>query len=226
MTRGYFSPTEETQEATKYMPESKTHVQKTANRKYYRHRRQRLHPEREQRSERLMTQTRFLEETLGQLAAAGEILQTMRAENEKAKTQVARTLADMDSLRKRTARDKEDTKKFAARQIIEALLPSLDAFEQALAALQMGHDTETFAQGVQAINQLLHSALSGQGVETITPLGQPFDPQYHEALGMDSTDEYPSNTVSMVLQSGYVLNGQLVRPARVRIAQSVSEDTK
>jgi molecular chaperone GrpE len=86
----------------------------------------------------------------------------------------------------------------------------------------MGHDTETFSQGVQAINQLLHKALSDQGLETITPLGQPFDPQYHEALGMDPTDAYPPNSVSMVLQSGYVLNGQLVRPARVRIAQAVA----
>ncbi|HPS01963.1 MAG TPA: nucleotide exchange factor GrpE [Candidatus Sumerlaeota bacterium] len=206
------------------MPSSKNRVQTTANRKYYRHRRQRLHPERETRSERLMTQTRFLEETLEQLAAASETLQAMRSENEKAKAQVARTLTDMDSLRKRTARDKEDTKKFAARQLIEALLPSLDAFEQALAALQMGHDTETLAQGVQAINQLLHKALNDQGLQTLTPLGQPFDPQYHEALGMDATDEYPPNAVSMVLQSGYVLNGQLVRPARDRIAQAASKN--
>jgi molecular chaperone GrpE len=208
------------------MPSSKKPVQTTANRKYYRHRRQRLHPERETRSERLMTQTRFLEETLEQLAAASETLQTLRTENEKMQSQVARTLADMDSLRKRTARDKEDTRKFAARQLIEALLPSLDAFEQALAALQMGHDTETFTQGVQAINQLLHKALTDQGLQTITPLGQPFDPQFHEALGMDATAEFPPNAVSMVLQSGYVLNGQLVRPARVRIAQAASASAK
>jgi molecular chaperone GrpE len=203
------------------MSPSKTPFQKTANRKYYRRRRQRLHPEREKRSERLMAQTHFLEQTLGQLAAASETIKALRIEHEKSQSQVARTLADMDNLRKRTARDKEDTRKFAARQLIEALLPSLDAFEQALAALQMGHDTETFTQGVEAINQLLHKALSGQGLETITPLGQPFDPQYHEALGMDPTDTYPPNAVSMVLQSGYVLNGQLVRPARVRIAQAV-----
>jgi molecular chaperone GrpE len=204
------------------MPASKTRFQTTAPRKYYRHRRQRLHPEREKRFERLMTHTRFLEETLAQLATASQTLKTMRGENEKIQSQLARTLADMDNLRKRTAREKEDTRKFAARQLIEALLPSLDAFEQALAALDMGHDTETFSQGVQAINQLLHKALSDQGLETITPLGQPFDPQYHEALGMDPTDAYPPNSVSMVLQSGYVLNGQLVRPARVRIAQAVA----
>ncbi len=148
-------------------------------------------------------------------------VEQLRAEAEKARDQYLRARADMENLRKRVTREREQLADRTLRGFIEALVPTLDSLDHALAALDADHDTEQLAEGIQAIHQQLEKALEAQGVEKVTPaLGETFDPERHEALAVEKTDEKPANTIVDVLQSGYVVRGVLVRAARVRIAQS------
>lgn len=130
-----------------------------------------------------------------------------------------RAQADQVNFRKRVNREKEDIRKFAAQPLLESLLPALDAYEQALAALGADHDTEMLSQGVEAIYELIGKALSDQKIERVSPVaGDVFDPNLHEALAVVKTAEQEPNTVVDVIQSGYHLHERLIRPARVRIA--------
>ncbi len=139
---------------------------------------------------------------------------------EQLKGQLLRTRADFDNYRKRMEKERGNTRKFALQDLLESLLPALDSFDQALQAAESDNGEEALAKGIRAIGKQMLSALADNGVEKIEAVGQPFDPNFHEALAVEKTDKHPDNTVIQVLQGGYTLNGRLVRPARVRIAQA------
>jgi len=148
-----------------------------------------------------------------------------RAESDLArlKEQFLRLRADLENLRKRGQKEKEDLRKFANQAFVEALIPVLDSFDQSHAALNSTHDVEALARGFESIRQQLENVLKSQGFERVDAAGQVFDPNFHEALAVIPSGEHPEDTVVDVLQNGYLLNGRLVRPARVRIAQRPAE---
>ena len=133
--------------------------------------------------------------------------------------QVLRLRAEFDNFRKRAQREKEDLKKFANQALVEALVPVLDSFDQAQAALDAARNVEALTRGLAAIREQMENVLKAQGFEKVEAEGQVFDPNFHEALAVVKTDDHPENAVVDVVQSGYLLNGRLIRPARVRIAQ-------
>ncbi|HBF34491.1 TPA: nucleotide exchange factor GrpE [Candidatus Sumerlaeota bacterium] len=195
-------------------------VTKPDGRRHRRAKRVRLHPHRAHQSEREAFLEKTLEAALHKLRNAGKSAAQPQGENVATlRDQVLRSRAELDNFRKRVTREKEDLEKFAAQKFVTAIIPALDSFDHALAALEQSHDAQTLAEGVLAIHQQLHQALVAQGVEPINPLGQAFDPNEHEALAVEKTEEQPHNSVINVFQNGYKLNGRVLRPARVRIAQ-------
>ena len=131
---------------------------------------------------------------------------------------IVRLTADFDNFRKRAQRDKDEARQFANQGLLERLLPILDNFEMALTAVK---DADSSVRdGVQMILDQLLSVLKESGVEPVDALGQPFDPNRHEALSQEETTEAEEGTVVQQVQCGYKLNDRLVRPARVVVAKA------
>lgn len=168
-------------------------------------------------------------ETASGQASAGE--STAKAELELAKTRAAehwdellRTRAELENQRKRAARDVDHARRFALERFVEELLPVVDSLEMGLAAARegvgsAGGPVEKLIEGTELTLRILIKVLQGHGVEVIDPLGQPFDPERHEAMSAQPSSEYPPNTVMLVVQKGYTLNDRLVRPAMVVVAR-------
>ena len=126
-----------------------------------------------------------------------------------------RTRAEMDNLEKRTQRELEKARKFMFEGIFKDLLPVIDSLDQGLEATD---GDSTTSEGLALTRKLLLQTLERHGLEPIEPQGEPFDPQWHEAMSAQPSDEHPAQTVLMVMQKGYRLNERLLRPARVIIS--------
>lgn len=124
-----------------------------------------------------------------------------------------RMQADMDNRRKRLEREMEQVRKFANEQLLRDLVPVLDSMDQALLSGEAG-----VSEGMALTHKLLLDVLKRHGLEVIDPVGERFDPSWHEAMAMQPSSEQPADHVLQVLQKGYRLNGRLVRPARVIVA--------
>jgi molecular chaperone GrpE len=131
-----------------------------------------------------------------------------------------RVAADFDNYRKRMAREKAETVKFANESLIQKLLPVLDNFEAALNAANNGNvSIDNFKSGVAMIYQQLKNILAEFGLEEINALNSRFDPTIHEALSQLETTETEEGNVVAQIRKGYTLNSKLLRPASVVVAK-------
>jgi molecular chaperone GrpE len=127
-----------------------------------------------------------------------------------------RTLAEFDNFRKRTEREKAEYFKYALSEFVRDLLPVLDNFERAIDHAPSSAPEE-YHQGIVLIYRQLLETLSRRGV-TEVPASGAFDPNLHEAVAREETEEVPPNTILEVLQKGYYLHDRLLRPAFVKVA--------
>ncbi|OHV11221.1 nucleotide exchange factor GrpE [Kushneria phosphatilytica] len=143
----------------------------------------------------------------------------LETELEQAKEQQLRASAEAQNARRRAEQDVEKARKFALEKFVKELLPVVDSLEKALE--NMGDEaTETHREGVSMTLKMQLDVLGKFGVEQVEPQGEPFDPQYHEAMSMVPNPEMEPNTVMDVMQKGYTLNGRLVRPAMVVVSKA------
>ena len=150
------------------------------------------------------------------LAAQVEELEQSLAE---AKDQALRAAAEAQNVRRRAEQEAEKARKFALERFVKELLPVVDSLEKALDA--MGEDaSDAHREGVAMTLKMQHDVLAKFGVETVEPAGEPFDPQFHEAMAMVPNPELEPTSVREVIQKGYLLNGRLVRPAMVVVRQA------
>ena len=134
----------------------------------------------------------------------------LTAECNSLKEQLLRATAEIDNTRKRLERDRDEKVKFALSSLMKELLPVVDAF-QAL---------EEYDAGVEATWKLFIKALEKHGLKIIeNPIGKQADPNFHEVISMEQNTEYESGKVSKILREGYILNGRLIRPAMVMVAE-------
>ena len=131
---------------------------------------------------------------------------------------VVRLTADYDNYRKRAQRDKIEARQFANQGILEKLLPVLDNFEMAIIAVKDADPS--VRDGVQMIYDQLLSVLKAEGVESVDAVGKQFDPNLHEAISQEESDEVEEGEVISQIQRGFILNNRLVRPARVVVAKA------
>ncbi len=132
--------------------------------------------------------------------------------------QYLRSVADIDNLRKRTAREKEEYLRFASLPVLKKILPVVDDLERALQMSEGNNDYDTLYKGLEMITRRMHEIVAEEGVQTIEAVGQPFDPQYHQPLAVEASSEHPENTVIEELQKGYVLHGRVIRPSLVKVS--------
>jgi molecular chaperone GrpE len=130
---------------------------------------------------------------------------------------VLRALADFDNYRRRVERDRASAARSGKRDVILSLLEVLDGFDRALH--HIGDAPSSVAQGVQAIHRNLLGVLERHGVTPLKSVGEPFDPNSHDAIGTVDSGEVESGTVAEELQRGYRWEDEVLRPARVRVAQ-------
>lgn len=139
---------------------------------------------------------------------------------EEFRDQYLRTAAEMENLRKRAARDVEQAHKFALEKFVVELLPVVDALEMGLNAAQDVKDQAgALMEGTEMTLKQFQQVMEKFGIEPISPEGEEFNPEYHEAMAMQPSSEQSPNTVLTVVQKGYLLNGRVVRPARVLVAK-------
>lgn len=155
------------------------------------------------------------------VAAEEATLESLQEELKLAKEDALRAQADAQNVMRRAEQDVEKARKFALERFCTELLPVVDNLERALEA-SSGDDevVKPIAEGVQLTLKSFLDALKKFHIEAIDPVGEPFDPQLHQAMSMVENPDVEPNTVTMVMQKGYTLSGRLVRPAMVMVSKS------
>jgi len=157
------------------------------------------------------------EELAGGAAKADAEVAKLATDLEDLRQTLLRRQADFDNSRKRLERERADDTKRTTARLIEALLPIVDSFEQALAA-HREPEYANYQKGFELIHKQLLDNITKLGAERLDPLGKPFDPHTHQAMDRTETSEYPDGTILQVFQPGYVFHGRVLRPAMVRVA--------
>jgi molecular chaperone GrpE len=133
--------------------------------------------------------------------------------------QLQRERASFATYRRRTEKEREEIALIAAVDTLKRLLPVIDDFDRAIAALPAEKAADESIRGFTLIHRKLIALLESAGVKVVDPIGQPFDPAYHEAIGQDSNTDVPSGHITSVLQKGYTYGDKPLRPALVRVAE-------
>jgi molecular chaperone GrpE len=158
-------------------------------------------------------------------AVADAEVARLAADLQELRNTLLRRQADFDNYRKRLEKERaEDSKRYTAR-FVEALIPIIDGFEQALAA-HREPAYENYRKGFELIYKQLLDNLAKLGVERIDPTGQRFDPHLHQAVDRVETDKAEDGTILQVYQPGYVFHGRVLRPAMVRVAVHATPASK
>ena len=148
----------------------------------------------------------------------------MQAENDELKDQVLRLAAEMENLRRRTARDVADARAYSVANFARDMLQVSDNLNRALQAIPDGAREKdaglnALAEGVEMTERAMMAALERNGVKKIEPEGQKFDPNFHQAMFEIPNTEVPNNTVQQVVQAGYVIGDRVLRPAMVGVSK-------
>ncbi|MEL0066184.1 MAG: nucleotide exchange factor GrpE [Gammaproteobacteria bacterium] len=134
-----------------------------------------------------------------------------------------RAEAEMQNMQRRTARDVENAHKFGIEKFLQNLLPVADSLEKAIESAEQassGDAENAIAEGVRLCHKLLIDVMARENVEVIDPIGEPFDPNEHQAMSMVENPNMEPNSVFAVVQKGYKLNGRLVRAAMVMVTKA------
>ncbi len=137
---------------------------------------------------------------------------------EQLEDRVKRQMAEFENFRKRTDKEKSQMYDMGVKSVVEKILPVIDNFERGLQNIPDGSD-EAFVNGMQMIYKQMTDELDKLGVKPIEAVGQPFDPNFHNAVMQVESEEYESGTVAQELQKGYMYHDTLVRPSMVGVVQ-------
>jgi molecular chaperone GrpE len=156
-----------------------------------------------------------------------ELQQALAAAEHKAQEnwdKAVRAQAEMENLKRRTQKDLEDAHKFALTGFAKELLPVLDSLVLGLqAATGDSEEVKKFREGSELTIKQFEYVFAKFKIETIDPIGQPFNAEQHQAMAMQAVEGAEPNTVVNVFQKGYVLNGRLLRPAMVLVAKAAEK---
>lgn len=137
-----------------------------------------------------------------------------------------RAYAEMDNVKKRGAKEREELAKFANESLIKQLLPIIDSLDKALDHGREGAKLPELVEGLEMTRKAMMDTLEKAGLSEVEAVGKPFDPNFHEAISKQPDDTVPPNHVITEMQKGYVLNGRLIRPSIVVISQGDGEATE
>jgi len=157
------------------------------------------------------------EQTTEQVVSKEE-LDRVQAHADDQTQRLLRAQADFDNFRRRTQKEKEDLAKYASAQLITDLIPVIDNFERAMATKPDHPELESFGKGIDMIFRQLSDVLKSAGLTTMETVGQPFNPEFHQAVMQVESDEHEEGIIVEELQKGYVLKDKVLRPAMVKVS--------
>ena len=141
------------------------------------------------------------------------------------KDRFVRLSAEFDNYRKRKQREIDEFKKFATETVFKQFLSVVDNLERAISSAENNKDLDTLLEGVKLTHKEILKIFQAFNVTPVEAENQKFDPNFHQAVTQKETDEVPENTVTNVLQTGYVLNDRLIRPAMVVVSKKAENET-
>lgn len=144
---------------------------------------------------------------------------TLTAERDRYREQLVRTLADFDNYRKRARRDEAEAVRRGKEDVLRELLPVFDNLERAANAAQSATDPKAVAEGVQMVLRLFQDTLTRLGGTRLAAVGQPFDPNQHEAIQQVESDVHAAGVVAQEMVPGYQFGERLLRPAMVVVSK-------
>ncbi len=145
-------------------------------------------------------------------------LNELHKQVEDAQQRALRAQADFDNYRRRTIKEKEELAQYASMKLITELLPVIDNFERALTAAQTAEDKDSFIKGVDMIFRQFNQVLQQEGLAQMETVGQPFNPDFHQAIMQVESDEHEEGIVVEEVQRGYMLKDKVLRPAMVKVS--------
>jgi molecular chaperone GrpE len=149
------------------------------------------------------------------------LIENLKAECDSLNERLLRKHAEFENYKKRIERERAEYVQFASSELMRELLNTLDSFELAIRnASTTGSDSENMLQGFVLIYKQLLDALGRFGLKSIDAKGQPFDPNFHQAVSTQPADKTTENTVVEEFRKGYLLNGRLLRPAMVSVSKN------
>ena len=148
----------------------------------------------------------------------------LKAQVADAEKRVLMAHADLENYRKRTRRDMQDQVKYASLRLMSGLLESVDNLQRAIESYEQEPNADGLAEGVVMVAAQISKVLEDHGCKRIDAVGQPFDPNLHQALQMQASDEHPANTVMQDLRSGFQLHDRLIRPTQVFVSTGPAKE--
>lgn len=155
------------------------------------------------------------------LLSADEKIAELEAELAAAKDRTLRCAAELENFKKRIARETAEERRYASMPLLRDILPVLDNMGRAIDTVEQGHDPSHLLEGVKMVNEQLKSVLAKYDCVEIDALNQPFDPNFHDAILQQPSDQVAPHTVLMVTQPGYRLHDRVVRPSSVIVSKEV-----
>ena len=146
-------------------------------------------------------------------------LEKLQEQSKVSLDKVVRAQAEMENLRKRAARDVENAHKYALEKFTNELLPIMDSLELGLSASVKAKNLDDLCKGMELTLEMFSTVMEKFSITMIDPKGEKFNPELHDAVSMQETDDSNSGVIIEVMQKGYTLNGRLIRPAMVVVAK-------
>jgi molecular chaperone GrpE len=146
-------------------------------------------------------------------------LEKLQEQSKVSLDKVIRAQAEMENLRKRAARDVENAHKYALEKFTNELLPIMDSLELGLSASVKAKNLDDLCKGMELTLEMFNTVMEKFGITMIEPKGEKFNPELHDAVSMQETNDSNSGIIIEVMQKGYALNGRLIRPAMVVVAK-------
>ena len=151
-------------------------------------------------------------------------LEKVQSEEAEMKSRYLRSVADMENYRKRMSREKQDIIRAAAADVVESLLPVLDNMKLGLQAAENHPEAKDVTFGFQMVDDQLKKSLSEQGLEELVPNGEEFDPNLHECIAQQTSDEVKEDHIIQTVRAGYRLNDRLIRAANVIVSSGLAKE--
>ena len=155
-----------------------------------------------------------------------DVIQELKDQVTSEKDRALRLSAEFENYKKRTQRETNDFKKFANESIFKQLLSVVDNLERAISAAQENSEESGLFEGVKLTHKDIIKLFETFNVKPVEADNKPFDPNFHQAVTQEETDEFPDNTVTTVLQKGYLLHDRLIRPAMVVVSKNAKKETE
>lgn len=152
-------------------------------------------------------------------------IDSLQAQLADAEKRVLIAHADLDNFRRRTRRDMQDQLKYASLKLMNDVLESVDNLQRAIESYENDANGDGLVEGVKMVSQQISSSLESHGCKKIEAIGQTFDPNLHQALQMQPSDEHDSNVVMMDLRAGFQLHDRVIRPSQVFVSTGPADTT-